>query len=523
MRKVVLTIVVLLAVIVAFAGVAYAQDINVIINGSEKNFSPAPVIKDGSTMVPMRAFFEALWCKVDWDNQTRTAIGSRNGTKVELPIGSKEVFVNGQQKSLAVEAQLISNSTFIPLRFVGEALGDLVEWEDSTNTITITSDAVPAMTKEPGKEMTIHFLDMGQADSIFIDFGDYDILIDAGNNEDGKKVVNYLKKLNTDDIEIMVGTHPHEDHVGGLDDVLAAFTVETIIDSGKSYTTQTFKDYYNAATNEPGAEFIEDKDMTFDIGDGAIFRVIEVGDNYEDLNANSVVAMLDYNDVEVLFTGDLDMEGEAQILDKGIDADVLKVGHHGSRTASSNIFLKYVSPQFAIISAGKNNSYGHPHKEALERLSVYADKVLGTWEVGNIYVKTDGKSYSVYSEEKVSIDIPDTSSLEDSNRATIIASGKLSINFISLSNEVVVLKNNSSTDVDMTGWRLVSVQGGQTYYFPSGFVLKAGDSVKVVSGRGAEGNGIDTLKWTDSYIWNNEGDPGKLIDKNGEVISEYLN
>ncbi len=511
MRKVSIAVVCLLIIMLAFSGVAQAQDISVVINGSEKNFTPAPVIKDGSTLVPMRAFFEALGCNVDWDNQTRTAIGSRNGIKVELPIGSTSAFVNGQPKTLAVKAQLIDNSTFIPLRFVGEALGDLVEWEGSTSTITITSEVVTAIAKEPGKQMTIHFIDVGQADSIFIDFGDYDILIDAGNNADGPKVVNYLKSLDTDDIELMVATHPHEDHLGGLDDVLAAFEVEKIIDSGKAHTTKTYEDYYNAATSEPGAKFIEDKDMEFDMDDGAVFKIIEAGDDFEDLNANSVVTMLDYNDVEILFTGDLDAEGEAQILTKGINADVLKVGHHGSRTASSSIFLKNVSPEFAIISAGKDNSYGHPHEEAFARLRAFTDKIYGTWEDGTIVVTTDGTSYFVNADTKVSVDVPDQA---------IQGGGNVKIVSIDLAEEIVTLKNNSNLDVNLTGWKLVSVTGNQTFDFPSDYILTAGATVNVLSGRGAI-EGINSLKWTGSHIWNNEGDSGKLVNSSGVIVSEY--
>jgi len=180
------------------------------------------------------------------------------------------------------------------------------------------------------ESINIHFIDVGQADCIFIDIGDYDILIDAGNNSDGNLITGYLKSLDTDDIEIMVATHPHEDHIGGLDDVLAAYAVETIIDSGKVHTTETYKSYLQYAKAEEGAEFLVDDDMTFNIASGVEFRIIETGDNYDNLNDVWVVSMLDYGDIKILFTGDMKTDVELKNLNKFQDVDILKVGHHGS-------------------------------------------------------------------------------------------------------------------------------------------------------------------------------------------------
>ena len=128
--------------------VAQASEIKVLNNGEEKSFNPAPIIKNGSTLVPMRGFFEALGCEVEWDNETRTAIGRRDGIEVKLPIGNSVATVNGRQKQLAVAAQLIKGSTFIPLRFVGEALGEEVVWDNGTILITSKETKNETVVKE---------------------------------------------------------------------------------------------------------------------------------------------------------------------------------------------------------------------------------------------------------------------------------------------------------------------------------------------------------------------------------------
>lgn len=252
--------------------------------------------------------------------------------------------------------------------------------------------SMPSYATEDNGEIKVHFINVGQADSIFIDYGDYDILIDGGNNADGETVVNYLKQLKTDDIEIMVATHPHEDHIGGLDNVLKAFKVETIIDSGQKHTTQTYKDYINAvaAEKKQGAKVILDKDMTFDLGDGISFKVIETGDGFENTNDNSVITLLDHNNIEFLFTGDMEAEIEKKNLSKFIDIDVLKSGHHGSKTSSSIEFLNKIKPEYAVISAGEENKYGHPNIETLKKYKDRGIQVYRTDKQGSIVATTDG-------------------------------------------------------------------------------------------------------------------------------------
>ena len=369
------------------------------------------------------------------------------------------------------------------------------------------------------QQVQVHFIDVGQGDSIFIDYGDYDILIDAGENNYGQAVTNYLKSLNTDDIEIMVATHPDSDHIGGLDDVLRAFEVEKVIDSGTVHTTKTYEDYMAAVTAE-GGELLYDDDMTFNLGSGLVFEIIETGDDNGDKNSNSVISRLNYNDIEFLFTGDIGQEVEQKILNKDIQAEILKVGHHGSKYSTDLNFLQTVKPEVAIISAGIDNSYGHPHAETLTNLSDNNTAIYGTYKSGTIIVTTNGKSYSLDTNTTVNLPGPKAPN-EIATPEAGPSSGQVVINGIDLEGEEVIIKNTSASDIDMTGWSLVSVTGSQTYYFPAGYRLKAGSIIKIVSGRGAAGNGVSTLKWTGSYIWNNDGDPGELYNSSGRLVSTY--
>ena len=245
-----------------------------------------------------------------------------------------------------------------------------------------------------GEKAVVHFIDVGQGDSIFIDYKDYDILIDAGGNDKGPIVVEYLKSLGVDDIEIMVATHPHEDHIGGLDDVLEAFEVKTIIDGGLKHTTSTYKDYWNAVVAE-NAKYKESEGLSFCLGDGVVFRVLEMEKNFEEMNNNSIVCMLDHGDIEFLFMGDIEFEAEEANLEKFEDIDVLKVGHHGSKTSTSLEFLEKTTPKVAVITSGEDNAYGHPHKETINRLLDNDIKVYNTKDFGHIVIGSNGKNYNI--------------------------------------------------------------------------------------------------------------------------------
>jgi len=195
----------------------------VILDNQQLSFDVSPTIENGRTLAPLRAIFEALGADVDWDGQTRTVTAIKDNAQIKLQIGFTTAYKNGSPVQLDVPAKIINDRTLVPLRFVSEALGAKFDWYGPTQTITITSSA--------GKEIEVHFIDVGQADAIYIKLPDRnDILIDGGNRADGPLVVDYLQDQKVDDIEILIATHPHEDHhedhIGGLLDVFDAFVVE---------------------------------------------------------------------------------------------------------------------------------------------------------------------------------------------------------------------------------------------------------------------------------------------------------
>jgi len=404
---------------------------------------------------------------------------------------------------------------------------------DSSGTIT-NSPNVNIPSGLSG-ELKVHFIDVGQADSIFIDYGDYDILIDAGNNNDGSLVVEYLRQLNTDDIEIMIATHPHEDHIGGIDDVLKAFDVEMIIDSGYAATTKTYEDYLNAAAIEKqkGAKLLKDDNLKYEIAEGIYFEIIEAGDDFKDTNDYSVISRLVAGEIEFLFTGDAEKVVESRLLNRNIQSDVLKVGHHGSSSSTSVEFLKKVNSSYGVISVGKDNSYGHPNADILSRLKSAGVEVFRTDIQGSIVAATDGKTVN-FNKSPVKVEIANNNTTSNGQSGSTSSSkttkatntntntntqtyiGGVIIQNINLSGELVTIKNTSSQNVDMTGWTLLSVEGNQSYVFPNGYILKSGASISI-----ATGDATGDIQWTGKNIWNNKGDPGVLFNSKGEEISGF--
>ncbi len=238
---------------------------------------------------------------------------------------------------------------------------------------------------------SVHFIDVGQGDCIFIDSGDYEILIDAGNNQYGDDVSNYIQKYVHGSLELVIATHPDADHIGGLDVILKNYSVSTLIDSGKKHTTKTYNDYMNAVLDEIGLVFINDYNMEIAVSSSAVFSIIELVDDRIDNNENSVVSMLDVQGVKFLFTGDLESDLEIEYISSFSEVDVLKVGHHGSKTSTSSDFLQKINPSYAVISCGKNNRYGHPHKDVLDRLLDNNIKVYRTDIQGTIIATIDDK------------------------------------------------------------------------------------------------------------------------------------
>ena len=242
--------------------------------------------------------------------------------------------------------------------------------------------------------LEIYYLDVGQADSILIRYLDNNILIDAGNNEDGEKLVSYFKKLGINSFKYVIGTHAHEDHIGGMDDIINSFKIEHYLMPNALSTTKTFEDVLDSLDKNNVSVEVPIVDSEFNVDD-LVFKVIYVGEDEDDLNNSSIVLKMNFKNTSYLFMGDATSKVEKLILDKDIKSDVLKVGHHGSQYSSTDSFLKNVEPVYAVIQCGEGNSYGHPKEVTLEKLEKTGAMIYRTDIDHTIKLLSDGDSINI--------------------------------------------------------------------------------------------------------------------------------
>lgn len=252
-------------------------------------------------------------------------------------------------------------------------------------------------------ELEVYYLDVGQGDSAYIRVNEYDILIDAGPRSDSDKLIEQLERKSIDDFEIVIATHPHEDHIGGMKAVFDKYDVESFYMPNVTHTTKTFETLIKAIKNE-GIQITTIKEGTkFDLGEGAKIDVYSpIYESYEEFNDYSPIMKLTFGEIDLVFTGDAEAHAEQDVIAKypqNLQAEVLKFGHHGSSTSSTEEFLEAVSPDFGIISCGVDNKYGHPHRETLSKIKKYDIKTYRTDEQGEIKLVSDGKTVKITTEK----------------------------------------------------------------------------------------------------------------------------
>ena len=365
------------------------------------------------------------------------------------------------------------------------------------------------------ENLAVHFIDVGQGDAILIQLPTQEtMLIDAGPNDSGLTVTKYLRNLEIEKIDYLLGTHPHADHIGGLDYIINNFKIDKIYMPNVSHTTNTFRDVLLAVKNKnkkikgstAGLEIVSQPKLNLKVS-----LLSPEGKDYENLNNYSLVTKISFQDTSFLLTGDIEKKVEYDLINSNapLEADLLQIPHHGSDSSSSNLFLYKVKPKYGVISVGQDNPFNHPNPRIISRLEKHGINIYRTDQQNTIIATSDGQKISF-----------NTTATSKNKKTTTTNQTGVKISKVSLSDELVEITNTSQQQVDISNWKLVSVKGKQTFTFPKNTTLPKGESIFIVSGRGKE-TGPQTIVWTSRYIWNNNGDTAKLYNQKGKLIDSY--
>jgi competence protein ComEC len=443
----------------------------------------------------------------------------------------------------------------------------------TTLVTDFTAGGQTHLAENEGK-LSVYFLDVGQGDSALFLYEGKTILIDDGENEMADRVVSDLTSRGVTRIDLLVATHPHSDHIGGMQKVLAAFPVGKVLDTGLAHPSSTYEQFLETIDQKHIPYLVAEQGQTVDVDPAVRVLVLSPPEEQpgDDLNANSVVLRISYGTIDFLMTGDLGIEGEDALLRTGypLDAEILKVGHHGSSSSTSPAFLARVHPEIAVISVGEDNPFGHPHAETLHLLNKSGVTMYRTDQDGTILVRSDGMSYSVKTETTTPGIMTATQTTRTSSTGTATLApvftlptlpcdaavplpsvtlppfpenwtiptlpaapliGNASWVYISatqfdapgddpqnLNSEWVRLTNSGEGLVLLAGWTLSDRTRSNPYVFPA-YILMPGSSVTVYSGKGMM-NDTALFMGLDAPLWSNTGDEATLKDGSGNIIDQ---
>ena len=285
---------------------------------------------------------------------------------------------------------LVVRRLLLPILIIAAAL--LYEpvkkwWGIGSGTVPVTD----------GSKLQVSYIDVGQGDATLICKGDFRMLIDAGDNHAGETVVEYLKNKQIDSLDMVVGTHLDSDHIGGLDTVVEQIPADVVYMPQEDKDTKTYKEVLTALQKRKLSASLPEIGKEYIFEDNVRLRFLSPQKKYSDSNNNSLVVQLAFGETRFLFMGDAEEKAEKDILARGYDleCDVLKLGHHGSYTATGKEFLKQANPTYGIISCGTDNAYGHPHAETLAKLEDEDVQVYRTDTMGTIEAVSDGSNVTL--------------------------------------------------------------------------------------------------------------------------------
>lgn len=271
--------------------------------------------------------------------------------------------------------------------------------EQNTEKVNTETDMIQSIESD---NMKVHFLDVDQGLAILVQLGDEVLVYDGGERDTSSFVVAYLKEQGVTEIDYLISSHYDSDHVSGLIGCLYAFDVKQVIGSDYVHDSKIYTSFMTAVEEE-GLEVLHpDVGTQYQMGD-AVITILSPKEIVNDSNSNSVAIKLSYGEIDFIFTGDADYKSEKDMIASGTDLDceVLSVGHHGSASATSEKFLTATTPEYAVISCGKDNSYGHPHKETIQFLNDFGVEILRNDEMGTIVAETDGENLVWFIENEV--------------------------------------------------------------------------------------------------------------------------
>jgi beta-lactamase superfamily II metal-dependent hydrolase len=401
-----------LALCLILPGAVQAADPGLVLDGKQLSMVESPpVIVNGRMLAPVWVIGEALDMNIDWDHRSQTAQLRKEGLKIRITIGEKTAFVNDEEVRLDEPARIYFGRTMVPLRFISEAIGAKVEWDAANNNAVLTSPQVIEEQQEEEKPNTttrVHFLDLESGESILIDLpGGKHIMIDTGSAKDAERVVDYLQAQKVEKIELLVATHPDPEHIGALSQIVKTFKIDKVIDSGFGADAWSHESYLRLLS-AAGIPREEDNKQTVAFDDITLrfLTGTEKWPDFYDEDADhdpddySVVCLLQAGGIKFLFTGDAGERVEKTLTNAGIQANILKVGRHGSSVASSLGFLQQVQPEAAVITVPSQNRSGYPYPEVLKRLDEQEIKVYRTDTQGTVVVTVEQGQYSIKTEQQ---------------------------------------------------------------------------------------------------------------------------
>lgn len=294
-----------------------------------------------------------------------------------------------------VESTPISNEQVESAETPSENIAESIETEEgvaSTEIIAPTESIIEETVELPTvSDMEVHYIDVGQGDATLVKADDHYMLIDAGDNSKGTTVQLYLQKQGVEKLDYLILTHTDADHIGGADVIVNKFDIDTVFLGDFKKDNDTYEDLMNAFSYKGLTYSIPSVGSEYQLGN-AMFTIVAPNSTYDNPNDSSIALVLKNGDNSFIFTGDCEEQAENDILSNGlsIDCDVYKVGHHGSKTSSSQAFLNAITPIYGVISCEEGNSYGHPHAEPLNNLRAMGVQMFRTDEQGSIIAYSDG-------------------------------------------------------------------------------------------------------------------------------------